>query len=1027
MKDADELRREGEDYLFGDPRTHGSQAKKKLDEAEKAYGAIRVKARNLQTAMALRDEVSAELPYLAAWLALPHPNQDKEAMQGHRMAAELLGNRLAVLSRDLDDTARELPPHRDTLAQIGKDMQSMREKYREVCEGLNIGVGLQRNWHGIDAALSVPPMDVGDVGLRIALLTKQREISGQLIANKAPEGQTEEEEAPVLRVERERKLFQASIKSLHEMRAADKENVDDGVRSFFFKLPGEILAKADLAVERKELVAAANMCRGIPGAFVDYLIDETKKRVNPVDRLRRTNMGRLLQWQAKRGLEDHWFDRAKDVPYYKTAAEAYLFSANNLFDDGQMPDALRNEATALNKQLVHIGLKVTRPEKLFWMNEPELTFPFQVDADTGLPTGIPMVWLEVTRGKNVEKIWPRKTIDPWKNPADKYILDNASFAGGGDMLIHLHAFYRGQHIKLLTDTVRAQPNVIVKHAPALKENTSLAVRMDSTFDYGAISIVLDTSGSMAFQHPRMGKKDQEGDPKKKNRRFDYALDALEYVLRKVPDKTELGIFTFGDPAVNPISTFRASSPWLREDLSTMRKRLDAMPLGGGSPIADAIIQTMSDGFPIAGFKGPRLILVLTDGADTTSNVRGGPGRDDRIAQLLKAAHDDPKNKDIAVVVVCFIDKEAEKDEYDSAAAQFDVVKSFGKFLDVSEGPKLGKNIDEMVRPRVQLLYLNGQKVPGFEKGTPINFRLDQSLAWKHVNPDNYKAHVLQTSPNPKVELEMRTGEKLFTVLHRMDNKLSLKRGVLAYQKEARDRQTLNNEKQGWIVSLFENENRGFKAEQLLIIEKKEVDQDRIRQPLPGFAWVELDAVKGVKPQKILRWWRDWNVPAAAYRVEMAGWAPNRFPKISTWFWPQEDSEFLRNRALIRTKNYPVPFQANQQALLENNALVESINWREAEIEDANGNKVKKDCLIVRARHTPGRPVWINLGSRGPNVGSEHHYFTEAASCTTFFYGLSRRDLVDVTLMDIVDFKNAAETVDFSPDGRIELPGLFVPG
>ena len=124
------------------------------------------------------------------------------------------------------------------------------------------------------------------------------------------------------------------------MRAADKENVDDGVRSFFFKLPGEILEKSDLSVERKELVAAASMCRAIPGAFVDFVKDETKKRVNPVDRLRRTNMGRLLQWQAKRGLEDHWFDRTKETPYYKTAAEAYC-SVTNLFDKAKCPTVSR--------------------------------------------------------------------------------------------------------------------------------------------------------------------------------------------------------------------------------------------------------------------------------------------------------------------------------------------------------------------------------------------------------------------------------------------------------------------------------------------------------------------------------------------------------------------------------------------------------------------------------------------------------------------------------------------------------------
>jgi hypothetical protein len=1038
VNEADKLRRDGEDHLFGDPKAHGGRALEKLEEAKKAYGAVREKAQKLQTAMALRDEVSAELPFIAAWLALPHRNQNKEAVQAQRAAAELLGNRLAVLNRDLDEADRKMP-HPTTVSEIGDELHRLREAYHDNCEKLKIGVGLQQNWHGIDAALSVPPMDTRDVGLRLALLSKQRDISGQLIKNTAPEGRTEEEELPALRVERDRKLFQAAIKSMHEMRVADKENVDDKVRDFFFKLPGEILAKSELTVERSDLVAATAMCRLIPGAFVDFVKDEAKKRVNPVDRLRRLNMGRMLHWQAKRSLEDHWFEPGenKNTPYYDGVAKSYLTSASGLFDEGQMPDSLRNEATEVEKKLAFIKLNVPKIEKIFWTTQGELTFAFQVKPEPGLPKGTPMVWLQVAKkGQAAEKgkVWPRKAIDPWTKPADSYLLDNSSFTGGGELVFHLHVYYRGQHIYEAVPAERSQPNVIVKHTPALKENTKLAVRMDSTFDYGAIAILLDNSGSMDWRHPKEGNNNVVANRNKKppeRRRFDYALDALDQVLRGVPEKTYLSVLTFDDDRTTAMS-FRPSTPWLKEDLGTLRKRLEGIKLGGGSPIAQATIKTMADGFPRAGFKGPKVIVVLTDGSDSSSIDAGGRKTNAQIAQELKEAGD--IYGDVAVVVVCFIDKEVDAGEYKSASEQFGGVRQFqrkGAFQDVSKGGDLGNVIEALIRPRVQLWDRAEQNVIAeFKNGVPINYHKDATLFWKQVDPGDYKAKVLQTAPNSSVDVQMLPGQKMFMVLRRRDTDLSLKRAILAYQPESEQRRLPRKEKQDWVVTLMESfvpgtTNVDLQLRQLLTFEKKDINQNPIRQPQPGFAWLELEAATGVKPDTVFRWWRDWNVAAPAYRVQMKDWFPTTQPKVSTWFWPEEREIFLRNRDLLKRESRAVPFLESAQNAADDSAVIEAVDWKETEIEDANGKFVKKECLIVRVRHPQGRPVWVDMDFRAPHVGSEHHYFTNARSCTSYFYGFSKVDRVNLTLMDIPAFKAAAQALDFTPDGFFQAPQVFV--
>ena len=64
----------------------------------------------------------------------------------------------------------------------------------------------------------------------------------------------------------------------------------------------------------------------------------------------------------------------------------------------------------------------------------------------------------------------------------------------------------------------------------------------------------------------------------------------------------------------------------------------------------------------------------------------------------------------------------------------------------------------------------------------------------------------------------------------------------------------------------------------------------------------------------------------------------------------------------------------------------------------------------------------------PSVGSEHHYFAHAKSCTSYFYGLSNLDggEINLVLTDVTAFKAAAQNVNFTPDVRIEAPRMFVP-
>ncbi len=1035
---GDKLRREGEDLLFGNPKEHAFKARAKLKESQVHYEKARTKARALQGALALRDQVSAELPYLASWLASARPlnDQHKEEIQALRKSALDLGAGLAALNRALDIAGGGVIPSPDLVAPVAVNLKSIQEGLQSTSDRLKTAASQQRNWHALESALSVPPAGTRDedILLRKNLFRKLRDISTDLLDNKNPEGKVEEEDPLEQRVKTHREMLGAGLRTFTEIAGQEPENLAERVRDFYLKLPVEILAKSDILASDDDLLKAASWCRAIPAGLVDQVKDDAKKRINPLDRHRRMRVHGLLHWLAERTLADHWFEpgQAKEDPYYDRIGKDYLASARALFSDDQIPDALLKNADRVKKRFVPTHLRLAKlDDKLQWTTETDLSVPYAVLADKGLPEGTPMVWLEVTNGKITEKIWPRKAMTAWPKFDGAFPLDSSGFTGDSDVIVNLHAYYRGQLVRETSPSVRSQPDVIVRQGPGLKENTRVAVRMDSTFDYGAISIVLDNSGSMKYRYPKKGDKDDYANRKDERRRFDVALDALEHVLRKVPDNTHVSLFTLGDKQNRKPARFPLSTPWQQQKWGPLRASLEEVPADIGSPIALGILKSMDEGFPEKEFKGPKVVLVLTDGDDNASFLDENDDRTKKIVDELKAAN--AKHPDIVVVVVCFIDKAVDEKEFQSAKAQFGGVVQFkqpGHFLDVADGDRLGATIEDLLRPRVQLLQLAEQSpLVGFQIGHPINYHNDRALNWKTTEPGDFNAHVLRTSANPLVNVQIQPGQKMFMVVHRSDEILSLKRGLLALQPEVAKRGAFRKEKEGWLVSLLENENMGLKTsvlKQLLVFEKQESEKDRIRQPVPGLTWLELDAQTGARPDKTLRWGNDGNVPAPALRLEMREWPADSQPKVTAWFWPEERDKFRAKTDLITRMARPLPFEQKFNPDAADLPVVEHVGWKEREIEGPAGERIKRDCLVVRVRHAKGKPVWVNLEDRPAGIGSEHHFFFGARSSTSYFYGLAKPSNVNLELVDLEAFKKAAQRVEFSPDVRIEAPRLFVP-
>src|SRR5262249_6916655 len=132
--------------------------------------------------------------------------------------------------------------------------------------------------------------------------------------------------------------------------------------------------------------------------------------------------------------------------------------------------------------------------------------------------------------------------------------------------VTLHALYRGQHVVRELSVERPPPTITMRHAPG-PDKVAFAARMEKSA-YGAISIVLDTSGSMKWRHPMKFPKNKDDLYPVRNKgeksRYDFATAAVESVLQEIPNKTFLSMFLFAPEKGNNnsvISMIREPKRW----------------------------------------------------------------------------------------------------------------------------------------------------------------------------------------------------------------------------------------------------------------------------------------------------------------------------------------------------------------------------------------------------------------------------------------------------------------------------------
>jgi hypothetical protein len=1072
IEPADNERALGTDYLFGrgdDWKT----ARQHLESAQQAYGKAGERATTVREALDTRDRVLATLPYYAQWLAFQQPGASREELP----AGQLLGQ-TEELAKDLVQLVGHIeaakPGDRDLVAlkgltaKVEKDFSDIKQAFDQTCQRLAQHNEDQRHFlHEIEDVLAIPLVE--DPPTRLTLLVESRRLSTKFNSEFNPAAEAgkaapDEDARAKMAMERARRQgrMAAAVTGLagHWLDEDDLTQLRhlvqdlalvrwrDDVQTAGERLAGrwQQMRKAiseglQASSETPNLRQAAHklqgpeyLCRLIPGGLVPAAPVEP---FDAVEGSRRLRVHDLLLWQAQRTLNDHWFMGLENptITYYIPAGKNYVLDAKTLAESGSDKDLNKSRqeaARAMDDKLVPAMLKAAGlPER--HVTERDFRVAWKVTADPGMPRVVPVFRLEVegpVRALNSKDLDRKALEDPL--PADlEYRLekreDNKSKVGNTDTQTAkatLRGVFRGQRLDPETVLYLHQTPEIIAYKLPPPPVAGIAVRMDPRFTYGAISIVLDCSGSMGKGYPNATSK---------KRRFDHAADALEEVLKKIPAGTYLSLYAFGYKTGpgntegtwedTKIKEIRPPRQWNPAEVQALIDDVRAHQPMNGSPIVDGILTAKLKGFPKSNYKGAKVLLALTDGDDNAftepayprSKYLRGLHQTDDIPRFLELEF---KNSGIEVNVVCF-----NKDnpvEVASAKKQFEVVETLeqpGQFVPQPKGGSdLAKTLENALRPRLRLFQGN-RPAPGFPEEGVSASRHNENFDWRKVRPNLYDARVRGTYAQ---SVELKPGDVLGLNIGRVGGDIIWDRGIFANDLVNQGKPAPPERKGTWLAAVLQN---GYvrttgKLQQLLTLEDLKSTAGRegtLRQVAPRFVWMELKA-KGDMQNRRFEWHNEFGYPAPAVRLEAPDWpnpdvAKEARPELRVWwaedvtpdpfkFLPHSPGRFTDLEG--KTIHFPGNDVTIERVTLDSNRTVTV--WTPSGTKTA-----QKPCLVVEISHTPGQPVWAQAdGLEAP--GEEHRFYTNSGKYTAIFWGVSEPQArtFRLNVISLADFKKAAE-------------------
>lgn len=1064
VRKADELRREGEDRVHG-PADQIEPAKDLFKKADGLYNAALAEAERRQGALRLRDTVLADLPFLTRWIV---EADDKSKALDPAKANELLFE-LWKYSLQLAD--RTDP----TFTADAAATKAVTDRYDALLAHVADSARLpqadaQTSWQSIEYLLQLPPPLLSPAR-REELVRKARDISHKFNGAQAEvAGQPQAVDTKTLR------RMRAAAASLGGGWAAWADKRGDLERA---AAVGE--KDPDLHAKAAAFAADAAAHRGKQADFKNYpagkapewaqaeLFSRLAAPFAPVVGFEPASVNAqalwkdLLEAQAFRVALDHWYNEAGQ-PYFPKVVKALLDDADDI--ERKLPDARRGKTTeaATAARLARVkGLQLTTPDggDVRWTTETDRTFryslsptPYQTADNNGPEVAVPghavLLWHVTEPGLLTLTARPRELVDLGEKAAGRAVavkagpkIDDAA-QETRTAAVRAGGYFRGQRNELTRDTtvrINRRPDLVVADVRPERAGV-IAVRADREFDPGAVSILLDFSGSMGDAWKK----------EKKASKKDEVIAILQELLSDLPRGTDLTVRVFHDnpgfedkksTLVFP-GTFGTNN--FRDVLTTPNGILDklrAIPAKGATPLVATMKDALADIRP--GYQGVKTLIVLTDGADTTRQpdvftaaelkdgvvtaeaMKGKPQRE-RLLDKVRADVEKVRQDDVSVHMVVF---GAGAEEERLGVEMFQKVEEWetpGRVYRAEDAAALKRELETALRPKPRLLLDNGTAVPsGVDRGTyvprnglPIN-RSDQAageLRWWGFLPtdERYKLKYFRSeqpllfAAGDAVCVRLKKGELGRVTFHRE-----------LYYRDVADLSAqpgrTDDTNPDWFLAAPEfakrNSNWNYLTTTVALEEKNGTTVGPggdLRQPRPAVVWWELVRVADGREERFPgtvtvhnldghhapSWRIVGNTGAAAvgphYRVR--GWVANELKPVGTARVPAAE--------LATGAAQPVGDGVTVRATLETLPFFTDGSVNERLPADARG---PRRCLVVRVDDPHGRLLQVQVPELGKVQVKEHRYFYDkeadklpprVAGCTAVFGPLSDDALARLT-------------------------------
>jgi hypothetical protein len=830
--------------------------------------------------------------------------------------------------------------------------------------------------------------------------------------------------------------------------------------------------KASLTEARSALQEGDRIIR-----LTDAQTPFTPAKLGPATMYRYWLTADLLARQTLRTWQDHWFDdNPAAEPYFRTVCRSYQIDTQKLATALGSPPAWKQAVGAWNQKLqepgelalVDVSGKTTDAGgRLVASNDrfAVLTSEMALQRDYRLqpsrpgdvtPGGMPVVWVETFQ--NIVPLEPRERqrivvpVDPERSGLD----DSAPFvcrfaspliaqAEESNALSPIQrtslvfkGLFRGQQIRQET-RVEIQPtaDIIVRQLP-MPNKASVAVRTKRDTHtrvgsaQGGVAFILDASGSM--------RPLDEAFPEKS--RYHQAFTAFKAVLEKLPKDTRVSVWTFGQSLGAEKTTENAEETIIQVipptaidpadlkqmDNLLMRLSYPSVEPWNESPIARTLMKAKGD---LANVIGVKAIVAITDGHD--NRFEKDIVLKNRSKNMTQFLRDEFDKGDVLLNFVVFPPSNADETKAVRELKTIESLSPAGKVYALAETGKLIESLEGLLKQRLN--YFVDQQgsnitVDGAgagDKGLDIS-PAGQNYRWlgKGMAPGGHKLRV-DAAGRVEKNILLHPGDLLLADLVDAPGGLTFERFL--FSSEFPWKRSLENAKRDWKMTVLQNQLGPRKDLEMLVSLEKTIDRREsvLEQIRPRETWLEVRPAALNGPAPPIRWSYLPGFPAPAWALQAPTWPASAAPKVQMWWNPDEPA---RSAADLIVGD--VLDDRDRRVFLPNEPPVtlESVAFEKHFVEVTPGQLAPKNCLVVRLRHGPGRPVIARLQGLTP-AGSEQRLYTQADKTASLFWfepdldPKTRKPELEasrIRLISIAAFKEEARRRDY----WLELSDLPAP-